>query len=50
MDVIVFIIVIIATILAIASGLWVASALGKAISPNKENNVPEDSASDLTEK
>lgn len=50
MEILVFIIVIVATILAITSGLWVAIALGNAISKNRRENIPEDSTSELTEK
>ena len=46
METLIFIIVIIGALIAIASGIWVAIALGNAISTNKETNVPEDSPTD----
>ncbi|MBN2589198.1 MAG: hypothetical protein JXA96_05015 [Sedimentisphaerales bacterium] len=49
MKTLVFVIVIAGALIAIASGIWVATALGNAISRNKERDVPENSASDLTE-
>ena len=47
MAILVFIFVIISTLFAIASGIWVAIALGNAISRNKRGNTSEDSAGNL---
>ena len=46
MKTLVFIIVIIGALIAIASGIWVAIALGNAISKNRVEDVPEDSGKD----
>ena len=45
MKTLVFIFVISGTLIAIASGIWVAIELGNAISKNKGDNAPDDSVS-----
>ncbi len=43
METLVFFIVITGAFIAIASGIWVAIALGSAISKNKKENTSDDS-------
>ena len=45
MEILVFIIVILGALLAIASAIWVAFALGKAISPEKQKQESMESSS-----
>ena len=49
MKTVVFIVVVSGALIAIASGIWVAIALGNAISRNKGINVPEENPKDDSE-
>lgn len=46
MEVLILVFIIIGALIAIASGIWVAFALGSAISAEKKKNIPDDAKDD----